>query len=564
MTPWPLGGVELWFLRAGAFLLPLAYVWDTYDQYVLPKLLVARVLVIGLLILFVTRAIVTQTWTIRRSALDLPVLAFVASALVSTVFAYNQNVAVFGTYSRYDGLLTIVTYALLFWLSVQTLAGPAEARTLLRVPLASGYLVAALAILQSVTASVQQGALVPAYGTLGQQNVLGAFLAMLCPLAYWELIEAKSWSKRVIAINLLIVIGVALILTLSRSAWLGIVIAALVLIIGGRHAVRPRVVVFATLIAIGLVVGGLTVGRGLQIERQIQARAMTVFDPSAWGPRPAIWRDTLGLIASRPVLGYGPDNFGLVYPRFQTTNIGRSQVDKAHAESLQVAATQGLVGLAAYGLVLAAFIRAFWRGRHKEGAVAIFAGWIAYQVTLQLNFSALAASLPFWIFAAAAMEAWGATSTAVGRTIGRRRLANVLAGVAIPALAALAVVGTVFPYRADDRLLAAVQEDVAGRWDAAKAASAEARTLLPSESVYAVEVGNIAFEHSDWVKAAAAYDDAAHLGTFNPLVYRNLALADRNLGRIPEALAAARKAVELDRFDPANQALLAEFETPTT
>ena len=33
------------------------------------------------------------------------------------------------------------------------------------------------------------------------------------------------------------------------------------------------------------------------------------------------------------------------------------------------------------------------------GAVAIFASWIAYQVTLQLNFSALAASLPFWIFA---------------------------------------------------------------------------------------------------------------------------------------------------------------------
>jgi tetratricopeptide (TPR) repeat protein len=291
---------------------------------------------------------------------------------------------------------------------------------------------------------------------------------------------------------------------------------------------------------------------------------MTVFDPSAWGPRPAIWRDSLGLIASRPILGYGPDNFGLVYPRFQATNIGRSQVDKAHSESLQVTATQGLVGLAAYLLVLAAFVRAFWQGRHSNGALAIFAGWLAYQVTLQLNFSALASSLPFWIFAAAAMEGWGATRATVARTIGRRRLATALAGVAVAALAALAVVGTVFPYRADRRLLAAVQADVAGRWEAAMVASAEARALLPSESVYAVEAGNIAFEHGDWIAASAAYEDAARLGTFNPLVYRNLALAERNLGRVPQARAAARKALELDRFDPANQALLAEFETPKT
>jgi Flp pilus assembly protein TadD len=162
------------------------------------------------------------------------------------------------------------------------------------------------------------------------------------------------------------------------------------------------------------------------------------------------------------------------------------------------------------------------------------------------------------------MEAWGATRSALPRTIGRQRLANALAGVAIPALAALAVVGTVLPYRADGRLLAALEADVAGRWEVARAASVEARALVPSESVYAVEVGNIAFEQSDWIYSSTAYQDAARLGTFNPLVYRNLALADRNLGRLSEARAAARKAVELDRFDPANQALLAEFETPKT
>jgi len=183
----------------------------------------------------------------------------------------------------------------------------------------------------------------------------------------------------------------------------------------------------------------------------------------------------------------------------------------------------------------------------------------AYQVTLQLNFTALAAALPFWVVAAAAMELWGATRV-TRITLGHRRLVALAAAVAIAGLFALAVVGVVRPYLADSRLLAAVQADVEGRSAAAQVPARQARELAPHESVYAVEVANIAFERGDWARAAEAYLDAAALGTYNPLVYRNLALADRNLGRITEARAAARKAFELDRYDPANQALLAQLQ----
>jgi tetratricopeptide (TPR) repeat protein len=191
--------------------------------------------------------------------------------------------------------------------------------------------------------------------------------------------------------------------------------------------------------------------------------------------------------------------------------------------------------------------------------VAILAALAAYQVTVQLNFTALAAALPFWVVAAVAMEVWGATRV-TRIPLGHRRLSAIAGAFGITALLALAVVGIVRPYLADSRLLAAVQADVAGRSDAARAPAMQARKLWPQESVYAVEVANIAFERGEWAKAASAYGEAAALGTYNPLVYRNLALADRNLGRMTEALAAARKAFELDRFDPANRALLAQLE----
>src|SRR3979490_2322802 len=126
MTAWPLPRMEQGFLRTGLFLLPLAFWWDTYDQYVLPKLLVARILVIGLLILLVARSMATRTLVLKRTPLDVPLGVFLVSALASTLVAENQNVAVFGIYSRYDGLLTILTYAGLFWLSVQAIDGPAD------------------------------------------------------------------------------------------------------------------------------------------------------------------------------------------------------------------------------------------------------------------------------------------------------------------------------------------------------------------------------------------------------------------------------------------------------
>jgi hypothetical protein len=303
----------------------------------------------------------------------------------------------------------------------------------------------------------------------------------------------------------------------------------------------------------------------------VERRLISGFYPPAWGPRLHIWQDSVSLIAGRPAFGYGPDNFGLVYPRFQTGKWAvdatgfELQIDKAHAETLQVAATQGLVGLGAYLLVLVAFVRAFWRGRRHEGATMLFAAWVAYQVTLQLNFTALASAFPFWIMAAAAMETWEHPAPRLVLSIpAGRALRIAVAAPAAAVLAGLALTAVVFPYLADLRLREAVAADFSGRGANARSYARDATSLAPYESVYANEAGNVAFERADWADASSAYAVAAALGTYNPRVYRNLALADRNLGRLSAALAAARQAAALDRFDPANQALVSQLEVETS
>lgn len=557
-----IAAAQKWTLRIGLFLLPLAYSPFTYDQYVLPKLLLGRLLVALLLILYCARAAAGRALVIRRTPLDTPLLLFLASAALSTVFAANRNVAIFGTYTRYDGLLTLFTFALLYWLAVQSLADADEARALMRVLLACGYVVAVVAILQSLHDTVEHAAFAPAFGSMGNPNVLGAFLAMVIAVAVAELLVAETVGSRILLINVLIVTGLAMVLSYSRSSWLATSVA--VLLVAAARPTRLRVLAWLTPVVVVLVVV-LVAG---QLEAPLATRVSTIVDPrTIETSRAHIWADSLRLIASRPVVGYGPDNVGLVFPRFQTGDWGltgslalggvRQPIDKTHAELLQVAATQGVLGVLAYLLIQLAFLRALWRARTSDQAVIAGAGWIGYQLVLQLNFTALAGAQPFWIFAGAAITSCNAVET---RVVNLRR-AYLLLAPAVAVAAPLAMWGLAAPYLADARLRQAVAADFGGHPQQAKGWAADAQQLVPWESVYAVEVGNVAFEQGAWAQARDAYRWAAELGTFNALVYRNLALADRNLGLLVEARDAASKAVELDRFDPANQALIAEFTT---
>jgi tetratricopeptide (TPR) repeat protein len=183
-----------------------------------------------------------------------------------------------------------------------------------------------------------------------------------------------------------------------------------------------------------------------------------------------------------------------------------------------------------------------------------------------LNFSALSSAFPFWIFAAASMVVWGAwrevrwvpEPARAPVTVSGIVMAALLPALAVPALA-LAIPTVALPYLADSSLRDAVNAQLSLHPGDATLFARSARGLNPQESVYAVEAGNIAFENNDWATARDAYLDATWLGTFNPRVYRDLAIADSNLGLRAEAIAAAQHAVYLDPFDPVNQAVLAQM-----
>lgn len=568
--------VERWAVRGAAFVFPLVFLPNVVSEFVLPKLLLLRLLIFGFAVLLLVRWFRQGAITWRRTPLDIPLIVFVASAAISTVFAINRNLALFGGYSRWEGLLTITSYALLFWLTVQMLSGQADARGLTWSLLISGYFVAAVAILQSGFGLLgggywREAGVIRADVTLAHPDFAGIFLAMLIPVAAAKIVSRRPSTSRLLAANMLIVLVLGLITTFSRAAWIGAIVGVVVVLAlrRGQFHVRPPLIAAAVVVA-GLILAVGVAGTRSQVAQgdfahALLSRIASIPDVASGSEaiRIQTWRDTLPLIATRPIFGWGPDNFGLAYPRYQSTSRHGEFFDKPHMEVLGVTASQGLIGLAAYIWILISIVRAFWRGRFVRGAVAVFGGLVAYQVSIQADFSWIPTAVPFWLLAAGAIVTWAPRVEPVRIALAvPRRTAGLAVAAGSAALAALLVPAVVNPYLADASYYAA---PAAPDLQHAQASIAAARQDAPYEATYAIEAGNYALNldqkgnpapNADWQAARAAYEDAARLGSFSPEMFQLLAVVDEHLGDHPAAVIAARRALELDRFDPTSQKLV--------
>jgi putative inorganic carbon (HCO3(-)) transporter len=563
--PDPWHGAGVWLVRAGAFLIPLVPSPVTFDQFALPRMVLTRLLVAGLLALWLGRAVRSGRLAVRRTPLDMAQAAVAASAALSTLVAVNRTVAVFGVYLRYEGLLTICTYCLLFWLVAQFVTETGDVRPVIHALLAGGYVLALLAIAQSVLSGWTAGADTTLMfdgwtrvdATFGNPTLLGTYLAMLLPLAIRVVQQPGSTLGRALGANVTVVMAAALLLTFTRGAWLGagVGIAITLLRPATRAAAVRGAVAFAGLGALGLA-AATAAGTAPPVLATIVSRAASLANPLAGsgGFRIAVWRDTLPLVAARPLAGWGPDTFGLVYPMFR--NLPTGVVDKAHSELLQVAATQGLIGVAATLATLVALCVAFWRGRRRPDAFALLGALAAYEVSMQFEFSWIAVTAPFWIVAAVAAAAWTGPEprTVVVPIPASRavRLSLAAAGVLLPA--SIAAMLAVLPLAADALSFQAMAALARGDLPVARTRIAQARLLAPYEPTYAAEAGDVALDvrpggqpspRTDPAGARSAYLDAIRLGTGEPVVYERLATADRELGRVAEADDAARMASRL-------------------
>jgi hypothetical protein len=165
--------------------------------------------------------------------------------------------------------------------------------------------------------------------------------------------------------------------------------------------VGPLLVALAVLMVVAGAVAGVAVSNNMDLlDRTAVGREGGISSQV----RLYIWRDTIPMILDRPLLGHGPDNFAEPFEPYVSENLraaltnpsgGVQAVDRAHNDVLQIAATMGLLGLAAYLWIFVSYFLSAYRSGGWP-LLALSGGLLAYILQLQLSFPSAASNVAFW------------------------------------------------------------------------------------------------------------------------------------------------------------------------
>lgn len=288
---------------------------------------------------------------------------------------------------------------------------------------------AALAAAAASLLALWQGPGAPS--TLGNPDFMASYLAGCGPLL--PALCARSKGRRAwgwAAAGALCF--AALLASGSRGAWLA---AALVwtpaFALTWRRAAGPGRRVLNALAAFCalLVIGNLVFGTQSSVFVRERAAAALRTDTRAFSGRKLMWRVAGEMVRERALLGQGPGGYHYKYPEFQARELAKPEAaplsrfwtytHSAHNAYLQLAADSGLLGLAAFLLLIGLSLKAWLAARAPlpPGERLMPDAWAAAALALLVDgFLGLTLQLPASAFLLAlALNA--APASAAGETV---------------------------------------------------------------------------------------------------------------------------------------------------
>jgi O-antigen ligase len=311
----------LLIVGAGGFAIVLAalpYHVFQLDRYTIPKELVLHLVAVAAAVCCIAPA--------RRVgvfAVDALLAAFLLASALSTLLATNGWLAV-------RGLGVSLAGAALFW-SARAIARAGLARPLLlalAAAVAAGAITALAQAYGLVTTNLTSLNRAPG-GTFGNRNFMAHLVAMGLPLLLYVAMDARSRRGFHLGAAGVALAAAALVLSRSRAAWVGAAMSGAFLAVEGLwigrlwddEPLRRRVVQLAGVAAAALVLA-------LLLPNRLNWRSESPYLDSLTGVanyregsgrgRLIQYGNTLRMAADDPVLGVGPGNWPVHYPRYMS------------------------------------------------------------------------------------------------------------------------------------------------------------------------------------------------------------------------------------------------------
>lgn len=218
-------------------------------------------------------------------------------------------------------------------------------------------------------------------GPFNNPNGLAAVLTMAMPLAVALYAGTRRVRRRAAVLLILATLSLALILTYSRSGWVGAVTGLTVLLM--CRAIRPRIVLplgvmAAAALALYFAVGG---HESLVRVRLGELALDTVFGVNSFAERLVLWDKALTITRQHPIVGIGFGNFPSAEIAGRFRWVGGLVT---HNVFLTVLVELGIAGLAVFTALIARTCANFIssaRGREDAGLSLLSWGFLAVMVS---------------------------------------------------------------------------------------------------------------------------------------------------------------------------------------
>lgn len=428
------------------FLVPLVMTPWNFELFEYNKMMLTYVLTIIITASWLIKMVLAKKFLFKRTPLDIPLVIFLSSQLLSTVFSIDRHTSLWGYYSRFHGgLLSTVSYLLLFYALVTNLDKGKVFRSLYSL-LISATLISLYGILEHFGIDAKywvQDVQNRVFSTLGQPNWLAGWLAALAPIPLalgliengkLKMANLKKSKYLIFKISLyyllFAVCCLCLFFTKSRSGLpaavlaLGLfifIILAQKLITFKKQLLLPIILIFI----IG-VIGASYLGLktlfthpqqdlayifGFTNQTSVPIQNASLGGSESGDIRKIVWRGTIDIAKHYPLFGSGVETFAYSYYNFRPVQHNLlSEWDflynKAHNEYLNILATTGFFGLGAYlfliGWVIWLFLRQIKNSPNFSISqylnLSLLAGWVSILITNFLGFSVVPVALLFFLY----------------------------------------------------------------------------------------------------------------------------------------------------------------------
>ena len=560
------------------FFVPFLFYTGNSELFEFNKMVATYGLTVVITGAWIGRCVLAGKLVFQKTILDIPLLLFLLSQTISTLFSIDRHTSIWGYYSRSNGgLLSTLSYLILYWAYVSNI-DKEDLKLHIKGLLFSSLIISIYAILEHFGRSFScilireefttncwvQDVQNRVFATLGQPNWLAAWLVAIAPLA-WAIGNLKfniATSGAIFA---------AILFTKSRSGLLafagtfGIFWFFNLLKQHNFKILMLHVSSLAILVSIFGTPWTNNYGEdfvnafklkpsdenGQQLTSPPSGTVLETGGTESFSIRQIVWKGAIDIWRAYPLLGSGVETFAYSY--YQHRPLEHNQTsewdflyNKAHNEYLNYLSTTGSFGFLSYMLVILTFIvfsikyLVYRKGKtqHTEYHIlhtSLLAGFTGILITNYAGFSVVPTAILFYLFPAMAMvRANNVKREALVTEHSNRKQIYILVLLLIATLFSLLKVVNIWradlAYAAGDRLTRRGQPHLAVEH------LSNTIDLRGDEPLYynkfASSVTDIAvtlFEENEATKAAEIAEDADKLQT------KALSISPRNIQIIKEA-----------------------------